>query len=262
MTAADSPASSLPDAVLQLMGQHRSVRSFTDEAVDSALVERAVSAAQQAATSSWIQGYHLLEVSRGARRDEIARLAGGQAQVQSAPLFFIVCGDTRRHRLAAKLHGQPHVECTETFVLATIDASLFAQNLTLALEAHGLGTCYIGGIRNDLPGLDALLDVPSGTFPLFGLAVGWPGGEAKAQVGSDAGRRPRFEPGDIWTQEAFPTDDEVEGTIRRFDGVATRYYAERGAEGRDWSGGLWRKFKTALRPGLKAYYESKGASLR
>ncbi len=249
MTSPDS----LPNSVLALMGRHRSVRAFTDEPVERSLVERSVAAAQQAATSSWIQGYQILEVGRGPRRDEIARLAGGQSQVQSAPLFFVVCGDTRRHRAAAKLHGEPHVECTETFLLATIDASLFAQNLSLALEAHGLGTCYIGGIRNDLPALDELLAIPSGTFPLFGLAVGWPD--------ADPGKRPRLSPSDVWTREIFPIDAEVEDTIQRFDEVATRYYAERGADKRDWSGGIWRKFKTALRPGLKAYYESKGASL-
>ena len=198
MTTVDPSA----EAVLKHMAAHRSVRSFTEAAVEDGIVERSVAAAQQAATSSWIQGYHLLEVGRGERRDEIARLAGGQAQVQSAPRFFIVCGDTRRHRAAARRHGQPHVECTETFLLCTIDASLFAQNLCLAFEAHGLGTCYIGGIRNDLPALDALLEVPPGTFPLFGLAVGWPA--------SDPGQRPRLAPGDVWTHEAFPTDEDVE----------------------------------------------------
>lgn len=241
------------DSVLRLMAEHRSVRTFTDQPVDPAVALRSVAAAQQAATSSWIQGYHLLEVARGPRRDAIAKLAGGQRQVETAPLFFIVCGDTRRHRTAARLHGEPHVECSETFLLATIDASLFAQNLCLALEAHGLGTCYIGGIRNDLPGLDAVLDVPSGTYPLFGLAAGMPD--------EDLGRRPRFSPEDIWTREAFPTDEEVAATIERFDEVAKAYYSGRGAEGRSWSGGLWRKFKTALRPGLKPFYESKGASL-
>ena len=255
------PADPLPDSVLRLMGQHRSVRSFTHQPVDEALVKRAVVAAQQAATSSWIQGYHLLEVGQGPRRDEIAKLAGGQSQVQSAPRFFIVCGDTRRHRHAARLHGEPHAECTETFLLATIDASLFAQNLTLALEAQGLGTCYIGGIRNDLPALDALLKVPIGTFPLFGLAAGWPHPDSSGGLSTGPGTRPRFEPRDVWSQETFPTDEQVERTIHSFDEVATRYYSERGTQGRNWSGGLWRKFKTALRPGLKAYYESKGASL-
>ena len=246
-------ANPIEDAVLGLMARHRSVRAFTDQPVDEAFVQRAVAAAQQAATSSWIQGYHLLEVARGTRRDQIAKLAGGQSQVASAPLFFIVCGDTRRHRIVARLHDQPHVECTETFLLSAIDASLFAQNLTLALEAHGLGTCYIGGIRTDLPALDAVLQVPSGTFPLFGLAVGWPA--------DDPGTRPRFQPADVWTRETFPTVEEIEDSISRFDKVAAEYYERRGAAGRDWSGGLWRKFKTALRPGLKAFYESKGAKL-
>lgn len=242
------------DPVLALMRRHRSVRSFADQPVLDADIERAVAAAQCAATSSWVQGYHLLQVERGPRREVLSRLAGDQAQVREAPAFFVVCGDTRRHRLVAARADAPHVECTETFLLSVIDASLFAQNLVLAFESMGLGACYIGGLRNDLPGVDQELDVPTGTYPLFGLTVGWPA--------EDPGTRPRFQPNAVWTKERFPTDDEVEASVERFDAVAAEYYANRGAPGRDWSGGIWRKFKTALRPGLKRFYESKGASLK
>ena len=147
----------------------------------------------------------------------------------------------------------PHVECTETFLLSVIDASLFAQNLLLGFEALGLGGCYIGGLRNDLPGVDDLLEIPEGTYPLFGLTIGWPA--------ADPGTRPRLRPRDLWTRERFPTEEELDATIDHFDETARIYYQGRGAEGRDWSGGIWRKFKMALRPGLKRFYESKGASL-
>ncbi|QDV06917.1 FMN reductase (NADPH) [Planctomycetes bacterium Poly30] len=241
------------DSVLALMSRHRSIRAFTERPVDDVDIERAVAAAQCAATSSWVQGYHLLQVERGARRDALSLLAGDQAQVREAPAFFVVCGDTRRHRRAAARAETSHVECTETFLLSVIDASLFAQNLVLAFESMGLGACYIGGLRNDLPGVDEVLGIPEGTYPLFGLTVGWPA--------DDPGTRPRFAPGDVWTKDRFPTEEEIDATLDRFDEIAARYYVERGEAGRNWTGAIWRKFKTVLRPGLKRFYESKGASL-
>ena len=250
---ATGPTDRLADSVLELIRRHRSVRAFTDDPVLDADIERAVAAARCAATSSWIQGYHLLQLERGPRRDALSLLAGDQAQVREAPAFFVVCGDTRRHRRAAARADAAHVECTETFLLSVIDASLFAQNLVLAFESMGLGACYIGGLRNDLPGVDEVLNIPEGTLPLFGLTVGWPA--------NDPGTRQRFDPSDIWTKERFPTDAEIDANLERFDRVAAAYYADRGSPGRDWSGGIWRKFRTALRPGLKRFYESKGASL-
>ncbi|MEM8710266.1 MAG: nitroreductase family protein [Planctomycetota bacterium] len=250
MSSMDQPADQ-ESAVLGLMARHRSVRAYLPRPVPDEAVRRAIASAQQAATSSWIQGYHLYEVSQGPVRERLSELAGNQAQVREAPRFFVICGETRRHRLAAKLADAPHVECTETFLLSVIDASLFTQNLVLALEAQGLGTCYIGGLRNDLAGVDSALSLPEGTFPLFGLCAGWPA--------EDPGPRPRLAPEDIWSVDRVPTEAEASETIERFDAVAADYYARRGAPGRNWSGGLWRKFKTALRPSLKGFYESKGA---
>ncbi len=242
-----------PDPVLDAMRRHRSVRDFKQgEPVPETDTERAVEAAQCAATSSWIQAYHLLEVTDAQERSALASLAGGQRQVEEAGAFFVVSGDTRRHRLLAERHGQPYVNSAELFVLATVDASLFAQNLTLAFESMGYGTCYIGGIRNDLAAVDRLLELPGGVYPLFGLCVGVPA--------SDPGTRPRMPARTVWSRDRYPGDEEVLAQVDAFDETAAAYYAARGAPGRDWSGGIWRKFARPLRPELRDFFHSKGAS--
>ncbi len=55
-----------------------------------------------------------------------------------------------------------------------IDAALAAQNAVVALESLGLGTCYIGAIRNDPETVARELALPEGVFPVFGLTVGFP----------------------------------------------------------------------------------------
>ena len=51
--------------------------------------------------------------------------------------------------MACEKHGTEIKHEGEDFIVATVDASLFAQNLALAAESLGYGICYIGGIRNN-----------------------------------------------------------------------------------------------------------------
>lgn len=243
------PFSSQTDVVLALMARHRSIRAFEPAPVPDEHVEQAVRAAQCAATSSWIQSYHLIQVVDAQERQRLAALAGGQAQVHEAGAFFVVCGDTRRHELVAEDAKAARHVTDEVLLLAVIDASLFAQNLTLAFEAMDYGVCYIGGLRNDLDGVDEVLDLPRGVLPLFGLTVGLPRDPSAV--------RPRLEPGAVWSKGRYPSDEDVRAAVRRFDLQAAMHYEQRGLSGRDWSGGLWRKFSTALRPRVGPYLREK-----
>lgn len=238
--------------LLTLMVAHRSVRSFFPTPVPDEQIRLAVQAAQQAATSSWIQAYCLLQVVSPEERTRLAELCGGQAQVAEAGAFFVLCGDQRRHRLIARRAGAARADSLETSLLAIVDASLFAQNLTLAFESQGLGCCYIGGLRNQLPEVDRLLELPPGVLPLFGLCVGEPR-EVPAT-------RPRLAPEAVWSKGRYPSDEQVLAGVDEHDERAGVHYAERGLPGRDWSTGVLRKFTAPMRSGLAAYYRSKGAS--
>lgn len=239
------------DGVLDLLAAHRTVRDFEDRPVPDEDIARAVRAAQQTATSSWIQAYGLIQVTDPDERARLVELTGGQPQVARAGAFFVVCGDVRRHRLVAEDAGAEYASNLETFLLPVVDASLFAQSLVLAFEALGYGTCYVGGLRNDLPEVDRLLDLPHGVLPLFGLCVGIPA--------SDPGRRPRLPVEAVWVRDRYPRDEQVRAAVAAQDEQAASYYNARGAPGRTWSGGLWRKFARPSRESLLAYYRSKGA---
>lgn len=236
-----------------LMRRHRSIRTYTDEPVDDGLVRRAVEAAQMAATSSHIQAYGLLRVRDEAMRAELEKLTGNQAYVARAGAFFVVCGDVRRHRLIAEKRGVPNLQNLETFLLSVIDASLFAQNLVLAFESEGLGICYIGGLRNHLPDVDRLLDLPDGVFPLYGLCVGHPA--------DDPAVKPRLPVDAVLFEDRYPDDERMLALIDAYDDTMAAYYASRGLEGRNWSGGIARRFVKETRTDLAEYYASKGARL-
>jgi len=245
------------EAVLEQMESHRSVRRYRNEPVDEALVERAVAAAQRAATSHAIQAYSLLRVRDPARRERLAGLCGDQRQVAEAPVFLVVCADQRRHRLAAQARGAERVDNLETFLLGVVDASILAQNLALALEAQGLGICYIGGLRNRLPEVDRLLAVPHGVMPLYGLCAGWPA----EPVAADGAPRPRLPLAAVLHEERWPDEAQVLRQVAEHDRECERWYAAQGRPGRSWSDSVTRLFARAARGHLRAYYESKGAVL-
>lgn len=245
--------SGLADAVLGLMRAHRSIRRFEPAPVPDEDVRRAVEAAQMAATSSWIQAYSLLQVTDPVTRRALVPLVGNQPQVAEAGAFFVVLADTRRHRLVAERAGAPFVDNLEVFLMAVVDAALFAQNLALGFEALGYGVCYIGGLRNQLADVDRLLDLPFGVWPLFGMTVGIPA--------EDPGTRPRLPVAAVWVRDRYPADEAVLGDVARHDIDAAAHYAARGTPGRDWSGAIARRFRAAMRAELAAYYRAKGASL-
>jgi len=240
--------------VLEAIARHRSVRSFKPTEVPAADIEAAVSAAQMAATSSWIQAYSLLQVRDAHERDTLRELTGDQAQVVQAGAFFCVNADLRRHYLIAEDAGVEVHHNLETFMLGVIDAALFAQNLTLAFEALGYGCCYIGGLRTRIEEVDALLRVPKFVYPLFGLCVG--------ETDHDTGQRPRLPVDAVWMRDRYASDEEVRAWMKQHDEEAGRYYEQRGAAGRNWTGGIWRKFRRAQREQLLSYYTQKGAHFR
>lgn len=241
--------------VLELMSAHRTVRRFRKTPVPDAHVAAAVRAAQMASTSSWIQAYSLLQVTNPAERRILREYTGDQAQVEEAGAFFCISADTRRHRLIAERAGAPYEGNLETFLLALTDTALFAQNLALAFESQGYGICFVGGLRTRLPEVDALLQLPHGVWPLFGMCVGEP---ADPQTRSDV--RPRLPVDLVWSKDRYPADEAVLAAIDAYDDRAADYYTERGSPGRNWSAGTWRKFRRRLREHLLDYYRSKGAT--
>jgi len=226
---------------LSLIRSHRSVRSYKGDPLPADHIQRAVEAGQAAATSSAIQAYCLLHVTRPDERRQLAELCGSQEHIAACSAFFIVCGDTRKHRLLARRAGEQYDARLEAFLLAVIDATLFAQNLVLAFESMGYGICYIGGLRNNLPAIDRLLEIPEGVYPLYGLCVGVPAEQPAA--------RPRIPATGILFEDRYPEDVQILRVIDEYDASAP-----------GWAQRMVGKFTEPRRTDVGRYYRAKGAN--
>ena len=193
---------------------HRSVRRFRDEVVEESLVEWLVACAQSAATSSNLQLWSMVSVQDPDRRAEVSRLCDNQKQVLYAPWFFAFVLDHHRLRSAAQQADEQclGLDYNEFFTMGVIDVALAAERLVCAAEHIGLGTCYIGALRNDPAGVKELLRLPVGCVGLFGLCLGWPSEPAKPLI------KPRFRQDDVWFRESYgkPSADEFNQRMRDF----------------------------------------------
>jgi nitroreductase/FMN reductase [NAD(P)H] len=80
-----------------------------------------------------------------------------------------------RNRELCALHERPHAnDNVDTFFNATVDAALALGTFITAAEAAGLGCCPISYVRNHLPKIVPLLNLPPGVVPVAGLCVGIP----------------------------------------------------------------------------------------
>ncbi len=240
--------------VIELISSHASVRDYEEGVVATEVVADAVRAAQMASSSSNLQAYSCLHITDAAKRKRLAEISGGQRHVSKAGAFLIICADVRRHLLIARRAGEPFVQCFESFLVAVIDASLFAQNLTLAFEAQGYGICYIGALRNDLRAVDELLRLPEGVFPLYGLSVG----EPKTRPP----RKPRLPLEAVLFENGYLGDEELLAHIEAYDRSLTEYWEARGEPGRNWSDRIVRYVSRPRRSYLATYCERRGAKFR
>ena len=239
--------------IIEQMLAHRSIRKFTDDPVTDEDLAAAVEAGQMASTSGGIQSYCVLNIRKTAAREALVELTGGQTKVLRCGTFLIICGDTRRHRLLADKAERPYDTQLEAFLLATVDASLFAQNMAIAFESMGYGICYIGGLRNDLEGVQKLLDCPAGTYPLFGMCIGRPA--------DDPITRPRLPQSTVLFDDQYPDDQDMLDGMTDFDATMLDYFRRRGAGDRSWSGEMVEKFAAPRRTSVGPYYRSQGANL-
>ena len=246
--------SDLANRVIDSLIAHRSIRRFSSEPVDEQDLRRAVRAGQQASTSSNIQAYCLIRIRDARRRKRLVELTGGQKKVADCGAFLVVCGDTRRHRLIARRAGKPHASNLESFMLAVIDASLFAQNMVVALESLGYGTCYVGGLRNDLPAVHEVLGTPEGVWPIFGLCIGRPAKIPEC--------RPRLDTDAVLFEETYPSDEAMIDSIDEYDGRMAAWYRRQGIETPGWTARLEGHFEERRRTRNARWYRQAGADFQ
>ena len=199
------PAAGPWSDTIGIMLDHRSVRDFLPDPVPAGTLETLIAAAQSAATSSNMQTWSAVVVADPAKRKVLAEIAGNQKHIERCPLYLVFLADLSRNDRLAQAE-KADFECLpwlETFLVASIDAALAAQNAVVAAQSLGLRTVYIGAMRNDPLRVAELLDLPSKCFAVFGLCVGYADPASKNEV------KPRLPQSTVLHRERYDAAPEA-----------------------------------------------------
>nr|WP_199065749.1 NADPH-dependent oxidoreductase [Chromobacterium sp. ASV5] len=214
---------------LQVMQQHRSVRSYQDKPIPAEVLDSVLDAAWKGPTSINGQQVSLVVVTDPARRKRIAEIAGGQPWIAQAPVFVAVVMDFHKTELGAREAGAEQVihNSVEAFAVGAVDAGIALGRLMIAAQAAGLGVVPIGGIRRDPQAMITLLELPSLTFPLVGVAIGY--------TDQDSELKPRLPRASFVHRETYQAD-ALPALIAEYDRTLTQYWQAIGrGDGLPWS---------------------------
>lgn len=211
------------NSVIETMKNHRSIRSYKSEEVSNEIIDMLVDVAQAAPTSINGQQTSVLVIRDQATKEKLAELAGGQPWIAQAPVFFLFIADFYKIKVAAEMTGLPLniTDSVESIMVASVDAGLSSQNMMTAAESLGLGIVPIGGVRKNPEEVIALLGLPEYTFPILGVAAGYPENPSKL--------KPRMSKEVYRHDETYQTES-VKASIQAYDAYMADYLKGIGRE--------------------------------
>jgi nitroreductase len=223
------PAAILWNDTIATQLAHRSVRAYLPKPLPDGTIETLVAAAQSAASSSNLHLWSVIAVTDRAIKTQLAVLARNQRHIEEAPLILLWVADLARTRAIGEREGvaTDALDYLDSFVTATVDATLAAQNAALAAESLGLGTVYIGALRNRPEEVAALVGLPPRTAVLFGLVVGWPDPDRPAAI------KPRPEQAIVLHHDRYSHDAEGDA-VAAYDSACRLFQQSQGLPATGW----------------------------
>lgn len=190
----------------------RSTRNYKPEIPEREVVDVIIKAGQQAPFSS--QLYSVI-------------LRTGRENPYGAPLSFIICMDAYKLKLVMEKRGfTKPINGISLLLLGIQDSTCMAQNMVIAAESLGLGSCFIGKCSMFPVHIMQLVKehrLPKLVLPLTEMVMGFPAGEEP--------QLPRYPMSFSVFENSYPelTEGQVEEAVKIMDDgfIENNYYDNR-----------------------------------
>lgn len=255
------------NSTLETLVSHRSVRKWLPTEVTENQIRTIAAAAQSGSTSSNKQVVSVVAVRDPEKKKALGEV-GGPAQaghISTAPVVLVWLIDTSRIRAAVSQAQveKPKVEYTgaeylDEVLIGVCDIGINAQNAVAAAQSMGLGTCFLGSLRNDSERVAEIIGAPADVVPFVGLTVGHPDPEEQAGI------KPRI------PQSAYLHWDDYSAAaatdVGDYDQILGDYFAQYGKPS-TWTKGLVsrvgpKQVMVAKRHFLRRVFERAGFGLK
>jgi nitroreductase len=199
----------MDNPIITTMLNRRSVRRYRPDQPSDEAVEAIVRAGQQAPFAS--QLYSVL-------------LTRKKKAPFGAPLWFTICVDLYKLERFMKIRGWQVVTNDLSLLFFGIqDAAYMAENMVIAAESLGLGSCFLGNAPYLADRIAADFKLPPRILPLVGLVMGYPA--------EDCPPRPRYPLWFTLFEDEYTefSDEQVTEAMRVMDeGYLAQDYYRRG----------------------------------
>ena len=203
----------LSNPVLDAIMRRKSIRSYTHEQPSDEVVEAIVRAGQQAPFAAQLGS---LLLKRDVEKNPF-----------KAPLLFTICVDIHRMEIVMAARGwQRQMSDISALLLGIQDASYMAENMVLAAESLGLGSCFLGAAPYYADRIIEDYELPEKVFPFVQLTMGFPA--------EDAQPRPRYPMDFALFEDRYPRfdADQIERAMTVMDEgyLSQEYYRKLNAK--------------------------------
>ncbi|UXS03818.1 NADPH-dependent oxidoreductase [Agrobacterium tumefaciens] len=224
---------------IDVLLNHRTTRAYLPRPLPQGSLELLVAAAQSAPTSSNLQAWSVVAVEDNDRKARLADFTGGNAHIKQAPLFLVWLVDLKRLRNVATSQGNDGegLDYLESFLIGVIDAALAAQNAVSVIDSLGLGSCYVGGIRNKPEDVSRELTLPADVVAVFGLSVGYPDPAVKTDV------KPRLPQSSVLFRETYSGTEQHD--LDSYDEVMKVFQERQGLPEYGWTAPIAKRIENA-----------------
>jgi FMN reductase [NAD(P)H] len=215
---------------IKLIQDHRSIRSYLDKDISEEVLDQILKSAQAMPNSINGQQTSIIVVRDKEKKKKLAHLAGDQKWIDDCSVFLIFVMDFYKTSLAGEKTGNPQVihESMEGTLAGSFDAGIAMGGTIIAAESLGIGIVPIGGIRKSPDEVIELLELPKYTYPVAGLALGYPSDNSK--------QKPRM-PFETFKHNEKYNTEILKPAIDKYDIEMATYLKEIGREAQEgnWS---------------------------
>lgn len=126
------------ESFFKTVEKRRSVRSFTDKAIERLKLQKILKAAWMSPSAKGLQNYRIYIIEDKKKKENLVRASHDQEYV-NAPLLLVFCTDPKRIKKMMGTRGEN--------LLSVQDASIAASYAQLAATALGLSSVWVGNFN-------------------------------------------------------------------------------------------------------------------
>lgn len=195
--------------VIRTQLNHRTIRKFKTTPVGPELLELILDVANKTASAMCLQHFSILRITDPGLKSKIADISG-QAYIADMPELFVFLVDLYRNSLIAKEAGlDTYLNSMHSFLSASSDALLAAQNVNLAAESLGMGGVFLGSPLWKIEEFIEVLDLPMYTFPILAYGFGYPDEEPRM--------KPRMAGEFKFFENKYPALNGIKDNLKDYD---------------------------------------------